>query len=61
MKKKKEKRSFKTASENAKHSNFYSGVNLYYMITDCKPGDRGQRCYLPDGTMYRKKGVMGNE
>ena len=61
MKQKKKKRSWKTVSENAKHSNFYSGMNLYHMITDLKPGLSGQRCYLPDGTMYRKKGVMGSE
>lgn len=46
----------KTVSENSLHSDFYTGLNLYLDVNDFNSAYKGQMCYLPDGTMYRKRG-----
>ena len=61
MKKKIKKTKFKTLGENSKHANFYTGLNLFIDINDFNSCYRGQICYLPDGTMYRKKGLRPEE
>ena len=61
MKNKTKKLKRKTVSENSRHSNFYTSLNLYTDINGFSNVGKGYMCYLPNGTMYRKMGVRPQE